>query len=70
MKLVDNWRQAWRWFSMHCMATATAIQGAYIALPDDMRRSIPLWAVALLTMAILGLGVLGRLIDQRKEGDG
>ncbi|ANN71562.1 hypothetical protein [Bordetella bronchialis] len=70
MKLVANWRQAWRWFSIHCMATATAIQGAYISLPDDMRRSIPLWAVVVLTMAILGLGVWGRLIDQDKKGKG
>ncbi|WP_451988813.1 DUF7940 domain-containing protein [Achromobacter aloeverae] len=53
------------------MGVATGVQGAWIALPDDMRRSIPLWAVATLTIIILVLGMWGRLIDQSKgEKDG
>jgi hypothetical protein len=63
MKLVDNARRAWRWFSMHCMAGAAAIQAAWIQLPDDLRSTLTKPA-AYLTIALMVLGVIGRLVKQ------
>lgn len=64
MKLVDDWRDAWKWLSMNCMVLATAIQGTWIAIPDNMRSTIPANWVHALTIALLIAGVGGRLIKQ------
>ena len=62
--LVDNARSAWRWFSVQAMVLAGAIQGAWMFLPEDMKSSIPPGIVQAVTIALLVLGVAGRLIDQ------
>lgn len=64
MKLVDNWRSSWKWFSMQCMGAAGAIQTTWALLSDDMKASIPSHWVAYLTIAILALGGIGRIISQ------
>lgn len=64
MKPVKNWRDAWKWFSVQAMAIAGAIQGVWIALPDDMKASIPVDYVTYATMAAVAFGVIGRVIDQ------
>lgn len=63
-KLVDDWRRAWRWFSMQCMTLAGVVQGAWAAMPDDMRDSVPPNAVTILTISLLALGIVGRLVKQ------
>lgn len=30
MKLDPNWKQSWRWLSMHAMTLALAVQGAWL----------------------------------------
>lgn len=64
MKLVQDWKQAWRWSSVHAMSAAAAVQGGWVALPDDMRRHIPLAVASAVTIGLLILGVVGRLRDQ------
>ena len=54
-KLIPNWRQAWRMFSVQAQASSVAILGAWQALPDDLRAKVPESVV---------LGIVGRLIDQ------
>lgn len=66
MKLVPNWKQAWKWFSMQSMALSVALLGGWQALPADLKSEVPAsWAMAV-AIAILILGALGRLVDQRK----
>ncbi|HVV29128.1 MAG TPA: hypothetical protein VHC40_14290 [Rhizomicrobium sp.] len=65
MRLVAEWRQAWRWFSMQAMALAAAFAGAWTALPDDLRAHIPARLVTALSAALLLLGICGRLVRQR-----
>jgi RsiW-degrading membrane proteinase PrsW (M82 family) len=65
-KLVDNWKQAWKWFSVHCMTIAGAIHGAWLVLPDDMKASLPIKYVAALTVTLMLCGVAGRLVDQEQ----
>lgn len=64
MKLVENAKQAWRWFSVQAMALAAALQGAWILVPDEMRASLPHGVVQWITIALLVLGVAGRLVVQ------
>lgn len=66
MKLIANWRKAWRMLSVQAMAVAGAVQGAWMFIPADMRSSIPESTVQMVTLALLALGVLGRLVDQPK----
>lgn len=64
MKLIPEWRQAPRMMSVQAMTLALALQGAWQALPDDLRASLPTELVPWLSMALLALGVIGRLIQQ------
>ena len=66
IKPIHNWRQCWRMVSVQAMALAGAIQGAWLFIPEDMKSSIPPTVVQWVTLALLGLGVAGRLVKQNK----
>jgi hypothetical protein len=70
MKLVDDAKECWKWISMWCMTLAGSIQGAWMYIPEDMKASIPVGIVQGLTVALIFLGMIGRVIDQKKRGDG
>lgn len=65
MKLVDDARRAWRWFSMQCMAGAVAVQGAWELIPADLKSGIPPKAVTYITLGLLAMGIVGRLVKQK-----
>lgn len=65
-QLIPNWRKAWRMISVQAMAVAGAIQGAWLFIPPDMQASIPPDLVRGVTVALLGLGIAGRLVQQEK----
>ena len=69
LQLIDDWRKAWKWFSVNAMLLAAAIQGAWLQIPDDMKTHIPPQLVQYATIALLILGVAGRLIKQGVEND-
>jgi len=64
MKLIDDAGRAWRFFSVQAMAVAGALQGAWLAMPPGLQQRVPAEWVDALTMAILALGIAGRLVDQ------
>jgi len=67
MKIIPNARRAWRWFSVQAMAAALAIEAAWANLPLDLKGSIPESAVTYGTMALLVLGIVGRLVQQEPQ---
>lgn len=67
MKLVDNARQSFRWFSVQAMVLAGAIQTAWLSLPPDLKARVPADWVDAVTIAVLVLGVIGRLVKQGDE---
>lgn len=70
MKLIPQWRRAWRMFSVQAMTGATALLGAWQAFPPDLKAALPADWVNGAAIALLVLGIAGRLIDQpaiRKE---
>ena len=64
MKLIENWRSAWRFSSVWAMTAATAIQGAWIALPLGLRQALPSWVPQVLAIIFLILGIIARLFVQ------
>lgn len=69
MRLVTNWKRAWRWISVQAMVLAGALQGAWMFVPDDLRASIPPGVVQGFTIVLLVLGVIGRLVDQTPKAE-
>lgn len=67
MTLVDNAKQAWRWLSVQAMIVAAAIQASWLFIPEDMKASIPPNVVQGVTLALLALGVAGRLVKQEPK---
>lgn len=67
MKLVADWKRAWKWLSVQAMVVAGSIQGAWIFIPEDMKVSIPSGVVQGCTLVLLVLGVVGRLVDQKPK---
>jgi hypothetical protein len=63
-KLVPDWRRSWRWISMQMMTAAVAVQGSWLAVPDDLKSTVPHGLVQWVTLALLLLGVGGRLVTQ------
>lgn len=70
MQLVSDWRQCWRWLSVHAMGYAIIVQGAWQVIDADMRASLPEVWVRALTIALLVLGIVGRLVDQPPKANG
>ena len=67
MKLVADWKDCWRWASVHAMTYAIALQSAWVMLDADMRASLPAGVVQGVTVALLVFGIAGRLVDQGKK---
>lgn len=67
MRLVEEWKSAWRWFSLQAMVLVAAIQAAWAALPDDLKQHFPPRLVAAVSITLLLLGVGGRLVKQHRD---
>ena len=67
MKLIDEWRQAWRWFSMQAMVLVAAIQAGWAAIPDDLKAHFPPRLITILSIGLLFFGIGGRLVSQKKD---
>lgn len=67
MKLVEDWKKAHRWFSMHALVLAGAIPAVWAELPPDLKSSIPPGVMGGITAAIAICGVVGRLVNQSKS---
>jgi hypothetical protein len=53
-------------FSVQAQTLALAVIGAWQAIPDDIRASIPQWGLWVLLGLILVGGIVGRLVAQPK----
>jgi protein-S-isoprenylcysteine O-methyltransferase Ste14 len=66
MKLVPNWRKARKWLSIQIPAVNIAFLGTWAVLPPKFQDALPVWAVVAIAVALLALGMVGRLIQQEK----
>lgn len=69
-RLVDDWRQAWRWASVRLLALSLALQGALLVMPDTVRAYLPDWAGHATAIFLLLAATVGRLVKQKPpDGD-
>ena len=71
MKLIHNWRDAWKMFSVQALIFIGAVQGILAVLsPEALAMPLPgtgvTWGAlgATLTVTAAVIGALGRIIDQ------
>jgi hypothetical protein len=64
LNLVPDWRESYRWFSMHAMGWSLGLIGSWAALPPDLKALVPEWLLLLFVAVLLFLGMVGRVIEQ------
>lgn len=64
MRLVANWRKAWRWASLQFMALAAAAQVAWETMPAEALAVIPIDYQGYITLGLVIAAMIGRMIDQ------
>ncbi len=69
MKLIDDWRNAYKKFSVQANGLSVAMIGAYVSLPEKMQDALPPKYVLLSAAAIAVLGTIGRMIKQEPKAD-
>jgi hypothetical protein len=66
MKLIPDWRQAWKWFSVQAFAIIIALPVIWMALPADVKAYLPDSWKPWIMVALAAAGILGRIVDQNK----
>lgn len=67
MKLVEDWKQCWRWLSIRGLAILIVIPPTWAALPPDVKAFVPTgWEPWVLTAVAVATAV-GRLIPQGEK---
>ncbi len=64
MKLVDNAKNWYKMFSVQAQLAAGSILGSWRLIPEDLKQNLPQNIVIGVAIALLVLGVIGRLIKQ------
>lgn len=64
MKLINDWKNAYRMWSVQCMAVAGAINGALLVVPEWVQQHLPSGLLTVLSTGALALGIVARIIDQ------
>lgn len=62
--LVDDARNCWRWLSVQIPALNMAFLGTWAMLPDKFQDALPAKYVLIISVALIAMGVGGRLIKQ------
>lgn len=66
MKLIPQWRRAWRMFSVQAMTLAGAVQAAWALMPEDLKAQLPAGLVPVVSIVLLVAGIAGRMVQQPK----
>ena len=67
IRLVEDWRQAWRWFSVQAIAIVTAFLAVWAVFPEDLKAVLPAGWTKAVAIAVLLIGLLGRLVQQPRK---
>lgn len=70
MRLIDEWRTAWKFLSVQANVFGGAMASAYATFYPQLKDTISPAAMGYLTGVVFALGVIGRVISQQpKEPD-
>lgn len=64
MKLVDDWKAAWKFASVQCNSIGVAISATYASLYEQLKDNFPPKYMLIVTGIVFVLGIVGRLISQ------
>jgi len=66
MKLVENVKSAWKWYSVQALGVLAVVPMVWVELPADIKSHIPdEWMPYVVSVIALG-GLVGRLKAQSK----
>lgn len=66
MKLVENAKSAWKWYSVQALGVLAVVPMVWVDLPADIKSHIPdEWMPYVVSVIALG-GLVGRLKAQSK----
>lgn len=69
LRLVQNWRSAWKWYSIHIMIVIVALPEIWSYFPQEFKDSLPP-GVFKYAMMFLGVSaILARMFSQEKPKD-
>lgn len=66
-QLIEEWRSAWKWMSVNCMALVVAIQLTWVNMPPDLKSALPDGLVNYVSIGLLVLGVFGRVTTKAPQ---
>jgi hypothetical protein len=64
---VENWKQAWKWFSMQVYAIIFALPLVWMSLPEDVKHMVPDSWGRWIFVGLAVLGAFGRIVDQQSK---
>lgn len=64
LRLISNWKQCWRWYSVQADYIPLAVIGAWQVLPAEWKSVVPETWLLYLAVAGFALGIVGRIIEQ------
>lgn len=64
LKLVENWKQGWKWISTNAMAINMMLLSSWMAMPDTFQQAMPVEVLLYIAITLLVLGFIGRFVDQ------
>lgn len=67
LKLVENWRQAHKWFSVHLIIVLAALPEVWTWLPMEWKQSLPPDTLKWLCGIVGVLAVYARVVSQQKK---
>lgn len=67
MTWIKQWQRAWRCLSVRAMTMALAVQGTWLALPEELRLRLPDQVTTAVTIALLVFGLIGRTMQKRRS---
>lgn len=69
MKLIPDWKNAYKYFSTQAMALTLAVQTTWASLPDEFKSKLPEGTAYWLSLVLLVGGIVGRLVSQGAKND-
>ena len=66
MTLIEDWKSAWRWYSMRLMAAIAVLPLVWPMIPPEVQAWLPEAYRPWVLVALAIGGIAGRLIDQKK----
>jgi anti-sigma-K factor RskA len=64
MKLIENWRDAWRFYSVQALAVIAALPIVWASLPPEWQAEVPGEWIKVMVVVVAVSGILGRVLQQ------